>query len=364
MLTSILTTKLYIPLPQPEAVSRSRLLDTLRQGSHRKLTLVSAPAGFGKTTLVSAWLDVASGAVAWLSLDAYDSDPTRFMMYLVAAVRTIVPHMGDDLMDLLNSPEPPPIQSLLVPLLNDLATLPEHFVVVLDDYHVIDSPEIDNALAFLIDNQPPHMHLVITTREDPSLPLARLRARRQLTEIRATDLRFTPDESANFLNQTMGLTLSPEDIVALDARTEGWIVGLQLAALSMQGQADPRQFIASFSGSHRFVLDYLVEEVLRQQPEHVHSFLLQTSILDRFNASLCDFVTEREDSQAILEQLERSNLLIVPLDNNRNWYRYHHLFAEVLQTHALKAHAEQRLGWQLRASQWHERHSFRIEAVR
>lgn len=364
MLTSILTTKLYIPPPQPEIVSRPRLLETLRQGSHRKLTLISAPAGFGKTTLVSTWLDAESDPVAWLSLDAHDSDSTQFMMYLVAAVQTIAPHMGDDLMGLLDTPEPPPIQSLLVPLLNELAALPEHFVVVLDDYHVIDSPEIDNALAFLIDNQPPQMHLVITTREDPRLPLARLRARRQLTEIRATDLRFTPDETSNFLNLTMGLTLSPEDIAALDARTEGWIVGLQLAALSMQGQANPSQFIASFSGSHRFVLDYLVEEVLRQQPEHVQSFLLQTSILDRFNAPLCDFVTEREDSQAILEQLERSNLLIVPLDNNRNWYRYHHLFAEVLQTHALKAHAEQQLGWQLQASQWHERHGFRIEAVR
>ncbi|MEO1439716.1 MAG: LuxR C-terminal-related transcriptional regulator [Chloroflexota bacterium] len=345
-------------------MSRPRLLETLREGSHRKLTLISAPAGFGKTTLVSAWLDTESNPVAWFSLDAHDSDPTRFLMYLVAAVRTIVPHMGDDLMGLLDAPEPPAIQSLLVPLLNDLATLPEHFIVVLDDYHVIDSPEIDTALAFLINNQPPQMHLVITTREDPRLPLARLRARRQLTEIRAIDLRFTPDETSNFLNEIMGLALSPADIAALDARTEGWIVGLQLAALSMQGQSDPRQFIASFSGSHRFVLDYLVEEVLRQQPEHVHSFLLQTSLLDRFNADLCDFVTEREDSQAILEQLERSNLLIVPLDNDRNWYRYHHLFAEVLQTYALKAHAEQRLGWQLRASQWHEQNGFRIEAIR
>jgi LuxR family maltose regulon positive regulatory protein len=364
MLTSILTTKLYIPPPQPETVSRPRLIETLRQGSHRKLTLVSAPAGFGKTTLVSAWLAAESVPVAWLSLDVHDSDSTRFLIYLIAAMRTIAPSIGDDLLSLLNSPEPPPIQSLLVPLLNDLATLPEHFVVVLDDYHVIDSPEVDTALTFLIENLPSQMHLVITTREDPHLPLARLRVKGHLTELRAADLRFTPEETSEFLNQTMGLTLSPDDIEALDARTEGWIAGLQLAALSMQGQTVPRQFIASFTGSHRFVVDYLVEEVLQQQPDHIHNFLLQTSTLDRFNASLCDFVTEQENSQSILEQLERSNMLIVPLDNDRNWYRYHHLFSEVLQTYALRDQPEQAAIWQHRASLWHEQNGFRIEAIR
>ena len=241
----------------------------------------------------------------------------------------------------LQSPQPPPIESILTTLLNEITTIPDNFILVLDDYHVIDSEPVDQALTFLLEHLPPQMHLVIATREDPSLPLARLRARGQLTELRAADLRFTPAEAAEFLNQMMGLNLSAEDIAALETRTEGWIAGLQLAALSMQGRADIASFIQAFTGSHRFVLDYLVEEVLQHQPEHIRSFLLQTAILDRFCAPLCNAVTEREDGREMLDVLERSNLFLVPLDDKRQWYRYHHLFAEVLQAHLMEEQPDQ-----------------------
>ena len=237
----------------------------------------------------------------------------------------------------LQSPQPPPTESILTTLLNEITAIPDNFILVLDDYHVIDSEPVDHALTFLLDHLPPQMHLVITTREDPSLPLARLRARGQLTELRAADLRFTPAEAAEFLNQMMGLNLSAEDIAALETRTEGWIAGLQLAALSMQGREDIASFIQAFTGSHRFVLDYLVEEVLQHQPEHIRSFLLQTAILDRFCAPLCNAVTEREDGKEMLDVLERSNLFLIPLDDQRQWYRYHHLFADVLQAHLMEA---------------------------
>ena len=234
---------------------------------------------------------------------------------------------------MLQSPQPPPIESILTTLLNEITTIPDNFILVLDDYHVIDAKPVDDALTFLLEHLPPQMHLVIATREDPHLPLARLRARGQLTELRAADLRFTPAEAAEFLNQVMGLNLSAEDIAALETRTEGWIAGLQLAALSMQGHQDTASFIKSFTGSHHFVLDYLVEEVLQQQPESVQTFLLRTSILDRLCGPLCDAVlgSPSASGQETLEYLERANLFIVPLDNERRWYRYHHLFADLLR---------------------------------
>ena len=238
------------------------------------------------------------------------------------------------MLGVLQAPQPPSIESILTTLLNEIATIPDNFVLVLDDYHAIDAKPVDNALTFLLEHLPPQMHLVIATREDPHLPLARLRARGQLTELRAADLRFTPSEAAGFLNQVMGLNLSAEDIAALETRTEGWIAGLQLAALSMQGHQDATSFIKSFTGSHHFVLDYLVEEVLQQQPESVQTFLLRTSILDRLCGPLCDAVATRPRSasgQETPEYLERANLFIVPLDNERRWYRYHHLFAELLR---------------------------------
>ena len=370
MSTPILATKLYIPPPRSKIVLRSRLIERLNEGlsSGCKLTLISASAGFGKTTLVSEWVAGCQRPVAWLSLDEGDNDPVRFLTYLVAALQTlalsevegIASNIGAGVLAVLQSPQPPAIESILTALLNEIAAIPDHFILVLDDYHVIDSKHVDNVLTFLLEHLPPQIHLVIATREDPHLPLARLRARSQLTELRAADLRFTPSEAAEFLNQVMGLNLSAEDITALETRTEGWIAGLQLAAISMQGHQDAASFIKSFTGSHHFVLDYLIEEVLHRQPVEVQTFLLRTSILDRMCGPLCDSVLgspsasgqETVSAQETLEYLEHANLFIVPLDNERRWYRYHHLFAELLR---------QRLGkpkefaeFHLRASQWHE----------
>ncbi|MAU12924.1 MAG: helix-turn-helix transcriptional regulator [Anaerolineaceae bacterium] len=363
MSTQILATKLYIPVPRPGSVVRSRLIDRLNMGLHGKLALISAPAGFGKTTLVTEWIASDERKTAWLSLDDSDSDPVRFMTHFIAALQTIKPLIGTELIEQLYSPQPPSINSLMTPLLNELAMIPHEFVLVLDDYHVLDNTEIDSALTFLIDNQPQQMYLVITTREDPRLPLARLRVRGQLSEFRAADLRFTSDEAAAFLNRAMGLSLSPEDVAALEKRTEGWIAGLQLAAISMQGQTNPHQFVESFTGSHRFIVDYLIEEVLNHQPDAVRKFLFQTSILDRMSAPLCDAITGRSDGHAMLEQLERANMLIVPLDDQRQWYRYHHLFADVLKTHARKDYSEEIFLWFSRASQWHEENGLRSDAV-
>src|SRR5690349_24254569 len=290
MPTSVLTTKLYIPPPRPNVVLRPRLSERLNAGLHRKLTLIAAPAGFGKTTLVSAWLVTYQRPTAWLSLDEGDSDPTRFLTYLVAALQRVAPTIGAGVAGMLQSSQQPPIEAILTALLNDITALPDELLLVLDDYHLIDAKPVDTALTFLLDHLPPQLHLVIATREDPQLPLARLRARGQLTELRAADLRFTPTEAAAFLKDAMGLNLSAEDVAALEERTEGWIAGLQLAALSMQGQHDATSFIQSFTGSHHFVLDYLVEEVLTQQSARVQRFLLRTSILDRMCGSLCDAV--------------------------------------------------------------------------
>lgn len=383
MLTPILATKLYIPPPRPSTVLRSRLVERLNED--QKLTLISAPAGFGKTTLLSEWIAGREPKLraAWLSLDEADQDPARFLAYLVAALQTILPGVGESVLDALRAPPPRSIELLLTLLLNDIAAVPDAFILILDDYHVIDaSMEVDSALAFLVEHQPPHMRLIIASREDPRLPLARLRARGMLTELRAADLRFTPAEAAEFLNRVMGLALSADDIAALEARTEGWIVGLQLAALALQGfttqaerpdrgQPDPAHFIQAFTGSHRFVLDYLIEEVLQRQTESVQTFLLFTSILARLCGPLCDAVSSREfavdaqgrDGSAMLEALERGNLFVIPLDDNRQWYRYHHLFAEVLKTRLLEAYPNQISGLHRRASIWYEQNGWPTEAI-
>jgi len=371
MPTPILATKLYIPRLRPNVVSRPRLIERLNEGLHRKLTLIAAPAGFGKTTLVSEWLAGCERPAAWLSLDEGENDPTRFLMYLVAALQTLAATIGEGVLGVLQSPQPPPPEAMLTALLNDITTIPDNFILILDDYHVLDAKAVDHALTFLLEHLPPHLHLVIATREDPQLPLARLRAGGHLTEVRAVDLRFTPSEAAEFLTQVMGLTLSAEDIAALERRTEGWIAGLQLAALSMQGQQDAAGFITSFTGSHHFVLDYLVEEVLGQQSERVQTFLLRTSILDRLCGPLCDAVLMDPTAigQATLEYLERANLFLVPLDNERRWYRYHHLFAELLRQRLQQSIASspryERGGvaeFHRRASQWYEDHGLSMEA--
>ena len=374
MPTPILATKLHIPAPRSKVVLRSRLIERLNEGLHSKLTLISAPAGFGKTTLVSEWVAGCERSAAWLSLDQGDNDPTRFLIYVVAALRTIEANIGKRVLGMLQSPQPPPAESILTALLNEIASLPRDIVLVLDDYHVIDSKPIDFALTYLIEHLPPQMRLVIATREDPDLALARLRAGDQLTELRVTDLRFDTTEVAEFLNQVMHLTLSTDDIAALETRTEGWIAGLQLAAISLQGQKDVTSFIKSFTGSHNFVMDYLVEEVLQQQSDSVQTFLLRTSILDRLCGPLCDAVLlDRSASgQETLEYLEQANLFIVPLDNERLWYRYHHLFSDLLRqrlnqstTSSASSPGKERMSvneLHIRASEWYESSGLEIEA--
>lgn len=367
----ILTTKLSIPPLRSNVVSRSHLIERLNEGLHRKLILVSAPVGFGKTTLLSEWVQGIKQPVAWLSLDQRDNDITRFLMYLVAAMQTITTTIGEGVLNALLSPQPPPLEALLTTLLNDLTTIKDPCVLVLDDYHMIDTEPVDQTLNHLITHLPAQMCLVIATREDPRLPLARLRARNQLTELRAIHLRFSPSEASAFLSQIMGLTLSATDITILEQRTEGWIAGLQLAALSLQGHDNATGFIASFTGNHHFVLDYLMEEVLGQLSEPIQSFLLRTSILDRISGPLCDAVMldSTINGQATLEYLERANLFLVPLDHERNWYRYHHLFADLLKLRLRQSLAtvsedatNQMNTLHTRASTWYEEQGLLMEA--
>jgi LuxR family maltose regulon positive regulatory protein len=374
MSKSLLLTKLYIPPPRPKVVLRPRLIERLNEGlsASRKLTIISAPAGFGKTTLVSEWIASCDRPVAWLSLDEGDNDPARFLAYFISSLQTIAANIGKGMLGALQNPQLPPIEILLTNLVNEITAIPHNYILVLDDYHVIDSKPVDAALAFLLKHLPSQMHLVITTREDPHLPLARLRAKGQLTELRITDLRFTPSEAAEFLNQVMDLNLSAEDITALETRTEGWIAGLQLAALSMQGNQDVTSFIQSFTGSHHFVLDYLIEEVLEQQSESIQTFLLRTSILDRMCGPLCDAVlgSPSASRQATLEYLQHANLFIVPLDNERRWYRYHHLFAELLRQRLYQSDiSPTEEGGRVaelhrRASQWYEDNGLDLEAFK
>ena len=364
MLTPLLTTKIYIPPSRLNAVQRSRLLEQLNAGLYRKLTLISAPAGFGKTTLASAWIAAGSRRAAWLSLDAGDREPSRFLSYLIAALQTLTPTIGSEATEALQSPQPPPLDAIVTTLLNDIASETEHFVLVLDDYHEIDERSIDRIVGFLLDHLPPQMHLAITTREDPQLPLARLRARDQVTELRAADLRCTPAEAAAFLTQVMALDLSADDVATLATRTEGWIAGLQLAALSMRGRDDIGQFVRAFAGNNRYIVDYLIEEVLQRQPEPVRHFLLHTSILERLSAPLCNAVSGRNDSRLLLETLERGNLFVVALDDAGDWFRYHHLFADVLKAQMLQEQPAELARLHRRASAWYAEHHLPADAIR
>ena len=373
MAAPILATKLYLPPPRSKVVFRPHLIARLNAGLQRtpSVTLISAPAGFGKTTLAGEWVVNCGRPVAWLSLDEGDNSPARFLTYLIAALQTLGANLGAGVLGVLQSPQPPSAEAVLTTLLNDITSIPKDFILVLDDYHVIDSKPVDDALAFLLEHQPLQMHLVIATREDPTLPLARLRAGAQLTELRAADLRFSLSETTEFLNQVMGLKLSAQNIAALETRTEGWIAGLQLAALSMQGQQDTASFIQTFTGSHHFVMDYLLEEVLRRQSNHIQNFLLHTSILDRMCGPLCDalLLDKTASGQETLEHLEHLNLFIVPLDNERRWYRYHHLFADLLRQRLRQSIASAKGDVQnyindlhIRASQWYEENDLDIEA--
>jgi len=364
MATPLLTTKLYIPPVRPELVSRPHLIERLNTGLHRRLTLVSAPASFGKTTLLSEWATGCGRPVAWVSLDEGDNDPTRFWSYLSAALQKAQSGIGETALTMLRSTPPPAIEAILTTLINEITARSLKLVLVLDDYQMIKEQSIHESLAFLLDHLPPQMHLGLATRIDPPLNIARLRVRGQVTELRAGDLRFTPDEAASFLNQVMGLGLSQEDVAALEARTEGWIAGLQVAAMAMQGRDDLSGFVAAFTGSHRYILSYLVEEVLQRQPEHTRIFLLQTAILDRLNGSLCDAVADRSGSQETLELLEDTNLFIVPLDDERRWYRYHRLFSDALRVRLereFEAHEIQTL--HRRASDWYDQHGFVLQGI-
>ena len=363
---SLVYTKLRSSQARPNLVARPRLTARLEREDGPRLTLMSAPAGFGKTTLLNEWTKsraFAGRSVAWVSLDEADNDPARFLTYLVAALRTIEDGIGEGVLSSLRAPGLPPIGALTGALLNELADLPVELVIVLDDYHHIDSDQVHGIVSFLLERLPSNVHLVIASRIDPPLPLARLRARGQLTEINAAELSFAQEEAVTFLKDTMGLDLSAEDVAALEERTEGWIAGLQLAALSMRNRKDVSGFIRAFSGSHRDVLDFLSDEVLEQQSERVRSFLLETSILERLAEELCNAVTDRDDGQEMLETLERANLFVVALDDNRRWYRYHHLFADFLRGRLKQERPERVKELHLRAASWYERSGWTSEAM-
>ena len=361
---ALVTTKLHPPRTRLKLVARPRLREVLARDG-RRLTLVSAPAGFGKTTLLNEWSLSCAGerSIAWVSLDEGDNDPARFLSYLVAALRTIEEGIGEGVLASLRSPEPPRLEALVASLVNEMADLPDGLAVVLDDYHVVDAQSVHRIVSFLLDNLPPNVHLVIASRVDPPLPLARLRARGQMAKLGAADLRFTPEEAAAFLRDVMELDLTAEDVTVLEERTEGWIAGLQLAALSMRDREDVSGFVEAFSGSHRDVLDFLAEEVLEGQPTEIREFLLKTSVLKHMTAPLCDALTGRADGQVMLERLERENLFVVPLDDERRWYRYHHLFRDFLRGRLRREKPGLVGELHLYASGWYERSGRTFEAV-
>jgi len=383
MARPVIATKLFVPKLRPALVTRPRLRELLGRGAESRLTLVSAPAGFGKTTLLAEWLKETAGqdhCVAWLSLDRQDSDPASFWTYVVTALQRALPGEGQtalpgegqralpgegsSVLELIGS-SPLPTEHLLTTLLNEVAAAPGEVWLVLDDYHLVDSHEVSDGVAFFLEHLPPDLHVVLSTRADPELPLSRWRARGELVEVRAADLRFTSDEVAAYLNEVAGLDLARQDVAALEERTEGWVAALQLAALSIQGRDDASSFIARFAGDDRYIVDYLVEEVLRHQPDPVRGFLLQSAVLDRLTGPLCDAVIGHGEGSGsdILIALERANLFIVPLDDRRQWYRYHHLFGDVLRARLMAEQPDLVPGLHERASQWYASHDLAEEAV-
>src|SRR5215218_1415766 len=365
---ALVTTKVRVPRTRTELVPRPRLREALVRYEGRRLTLVSAPAGFGKTTLLSEWLEDRSGdglPIAWLSLEEADNDPARFLAYLVSALRSALGEgIGEGVLASLRLPEFPLVEAVVGVLINELADVRHEVTIVLDDYHVIHSRLVHEATSFLLEHLPENVYLVISSRADPPLPLVKLRARDQVTEIRAADLRFTTEEATAFLKGVMGLTLSAADVATLEEVTEGWIAALQLAALSMRDREDVSAFVEAFSGSNRHVLDFLAEEVLERQPEGVREFLLNTSVLERMSAPLCDALTSRDDGQQMLERLEHENLFVIALDDERQWYRYHHLFADVLRSRLQREQPERIRELHRRAAEWYELNGWTSEAIR
>lgn len=359
----LLVTKLSPPPPRPDLVPRPRLLARLDQGLAGKLTLVAAPAGFGKTTLLSHWLGRVGRPAAWLALEEGDADPARFLRYLAGALERVAPGLEQPARETLRLAQQPAFETLIALVVNHVAALPAPAILVLDDYHSIDRPEVHDLLGALLEHLPPSLHLVLLTREDPPLPLARLRVRGQLNELRAEELKFSAEEAARFLRECMGLDLAPDDVAALEARSEGWIAGLQLVGLSLQSRRDRRAVIDGFRGNQRHVLDYLAREVLAQQPEDAQAFMLQTAILDRLCGELCDAVTGQSEGQLTLEIMEAGNLFLVSLDEYRRWYRYHHLYRDFLREQLRRCWPERVSTLHRRASAWYERHGYPTEAL-
>jgi len=354
----LLKTKLYLPKTRSDLVSRPRLIERLNAGMERKLILISAPAGFGKTTLLCEWVEKSRLPTGWLSLDEDDNDITRFLTYLIKALQIIYSNIDETPLELLRTPQKPSVQGAFTVLINQLEEVPFDFLLVMDDYHLIEDQNIHQAMDFLLSYLPPNMHVAIVSRSDPPLHLARLRGQGHLLEVRMDDLRFHQDECKQFFQQSLGAQFSESDMARLLARTEGWVTGLQMAALSLQGQDDISGFIISFSGSHRYILDYLIEEVLQRLSSQVRNFLVQTSILSRLNSALCNQVTDREDSQAVLAELDRSNLFVIPLDEERIWYRYHRLFSDLLRARLEENLPDQIPELHRRASRWFAENGF------
>src|SRR6266516_2225157 len=359
----LLVTKFTIPPVRSALLQRSHLLTALDQSCSFPLTLLSASAGFGKTTLLSAWANQSTSQVAWLALDEQDNDPTRFWAYVIASLRHSSSPVGEGVLAMLYSPHPSLLTGALTSLINELAALSQDIALILDDYHLIREQAIHDSLQFLLDHLPPCLHLLLASRSDPKLALARLRARGQVIEIRETELRLSGEEAARFLTQVTGLALSEEEIGRLEQRTEGWIAGLQLAALSMRRHADVSAFIQAFTGSHRFILDYVQEEILEPLPQKQQRFLLQTSVLDRMNAEICQALTGEPASQAILEELERANLFLIPLDEERRWYRFHTLFREVLLARLQATQPEQVSRLHREEALWYQQQGWPHEAI-
>ncbi|NPE30104.1 hypothetical protein HNV12_19550 [Methanococcoides sp. SA1] len=359
----MLKTKLFIPSTNANIVHRSELFDKLDQGLEKKLTLISAPAGFGKTTVLSDWINVNNIQTAWYSIDKSDNDPVKFMTYFIAGIQTLIDNFGENVLQILQSPQKLQIESILGMLINEVLNIEKDITFVFDDFHLIDSPEIFEIITYLLDYKPQQLHIVLSTRSDPRISISLLRSQDQIIEIRSDDLSFTSNDITTFFNSRFNFDINTHDIQLIKSKTEGWIAGLQLTALSMQSQKDKSEFINDFAGDNRYIMDYLIEEVLESQDDNIKQFLLQTSLFEQFSGSLCDFILDRNDSQRIIESLEKHNMFIIPLDTERNWFRYHHLFADLLKHRLKMLHKNKIIELHNKASIWFEENDYKNLAI-